>query len=306
MRLSSTVRVAVVRYSLIAGLCGSVFVAFYLGFNALVFKSMFGRYADSIGVFRYDITTIPVKAYSIFWQSGIAYGEARQAFFEKAPLLAPALAICIVTAWLYPGIRRWIVISALLQFLLYLPYGDLLPTGVFRYWNLHYFKWTYPWIFVIAVGQLLLWGRSFAISWKPMAVSAAIVAAGACLSLVPVKIVAVADVRDQAGGAIAINLGREHRVDFIDLPGVTGDFPSVYFGDHRATLDGGREFNRREFRILPLPQGARLLFSRPTTLASIRLRLGPQITLGDSAGIATAYRLEFAFGCRFRRCADQG
>ena len=284
---------------------GVPFVALYFGFNLIVFKNLFGGYANTISEFRYDFTTILEKAYSIFLDSGAMYGETRQALFEKIPLLGIASAICVITAIAYRDIRRWIIVIAAVHVLLYLPYGDLLPTGVFRYYNLHYFKWMYLWIFVIAIGQAMIWVRNFQkeAGWKPLAAAGALILIVGNVSLVPTQVTAIADVRDPEKNTLSVLMSQPRDVDFIDINGLSGGFTDFYFGNHLAVLDATQQVRRREFRLLPIPNGARLLFSRPSQISNLMLAPDPGVKV-LAGGTSSVGQFRFAFACRIHRCVD--
>jgi hypothetical protein len=290
---------------LAAGSSGLIFVVFYFAFNVAVFKSPFGSYVASISQFRYDFTTIFEKAYSIFSNSAALYGEGGQAFFERVPLLGPAFALCIVTAIVHNDVRRWIIICAFLQITMYLPYGDLLPTGVFRYYNLHYFKWLYPWIFVIAAGQAIVWIRSYRSKdgWKPLAVAVAITVIVANIWIVPTHTERVTDAKSVADNTVSITLKQPRDVNFIDIQGLRGGFTDFYFGNHAAVLDGTITINRRDMRLLPIANGARMLFSRTAHFSTLLLKPDPAVKV-DPSGLSTVESFRFAFACRFHDCKD--
>ena len=291
--------------ALVAASAGLPFVALYFGFNLIVFKNLFGGYANAISEFRYDPSTILEKSYSIFLQSGAIYGEDGQAFFEKVPLMGLAFAICAVTAVVCNDIRRWIVLLAFFHILLYMPYGDLLPTGVFRYYNLHYFKWMYPWLFVIAAGQAIIWGRGIfdQRGWIPLTAALLLALIVANISIVPLRIEGTTDARAPANNAVTVTVPRPLDVDFIDITGIAGGFTDLYLINHAAVLDAARPIQRRDFRLLPMPNSARMLFSRPTQLSSVVLTPGAGVKVLDG-GTSSAGQFRFAFACRFHSCSE--
>lgn len=283
---------------------GLVFVILYLLFNLVVFGSFFGVYLGIASRNLYLPADILEKAYSIFVRSGPIYGEYGQAFFEQIPVAAPVLAICIVTMWFVSGLRRWIVLTALLHFMIYLPYGDLLPTGTFRYYNLHYFKWAYPWLAVIAAGQALCWGAGVvrrAGGLKPLAASASILALLLIVDIVPADAEQVRDFRSQETRRVLIRAHQERQADFIDLLGLKGGFAALYLGTHKLSVDG-TPARTGDFRLLPINGGARLLFLRPRTFRELELIVEKEIDLGPPEGVSVINSYSYAFGCRLREC----
>ncbi len=288
-----------------ATLAGLPFVALFFGFNLVVFKNLFGPYANAVAEFRYDPSTLPEKAYSIFLDSGTIYGEAGQAFFEQIPLLGVAFAICAVTAVVRMDIRRWIVVIAFFNILLYLPYGDLLPTGVFRYFNLHYFKWMYPWLFVIAVGQAIAWARGLwkAEGWRPLVAAVLLALIVGSVSVVPTQVTAIPGLRTPEKNTLSLAASEPLDADFIDITGLSGGFTDFYFGNHLAILDAAQPIRRREFRLLPIPNGARMLFSRPAHFSNLVLTPDPGAKV-MAGGTSSVGRFRFTFACRLHNCSD--
>ncbi len=254
-------------------------LAAYLGFNEWMFHSLFGIYGAATLGSGYFPGRIPERLFSFLWDSGAAFAEPGHALFQHFPLFGPILALCLVTLLVVRDVRSWIIATAFFHFLLYLPYGDLLPNGFFRFYNLHYFKWAYPWLAVIAVGQTVHWGRAaLAGRWRglaPLGAAAVVTAVGWAFQLEPANLASVPDLRapDQSVTVVA---PAPRKVEFIDIPGASGSFPDVYFGIHKLTIDG-RPFTG--FRLLPKEAGVRLLLLQPQTMSGAVLRLDPKIKI---------------------------
>jgi hypothetical protein len=291
---------------MVATIGGLIFVSFYLLFNFLTFGSFFGAYLGVASKNPYLAADILEKAYSIFLSSGEIYGERGQAFLERIPAAAPVLAVCIAAIGFLNGIRRWIILTALLHFVIYLPYGDLLPTGIFRYYNLHYFKWAYPWLAVIAAGQTWRWLTGAVTHGKgvpPLAVSAVLLVALLAISIAPVEAERVKDLRSQDESRIIVRVSREWQADFVDLLGVEGGFTDLYFGAHKLRADNAA-IAGGSFRVLPIGGGARLLFLRPLTFTELELSLDQKVRMGPNEGVSIVTSYGYTFGCRFRECSQ--
>jgi hypothetical protein len=269
-----------VQVGLLALVAGLVFVAFFFGFNLLVHHSLLGRYGSAIGA-GYYWDRIPERLFSLLWNSSTAYAEAGHALFERFPLFGPIFALCLTALLVVRDIRFWIVVVAALHLLLYLPYGDLLPNGFFRYMNVHYFKWAYPWLAVIGVGQAAAWGAAARAGSRRaralLGAAAAVTAAGWALQLEPSDVAQIPGV-PTGDGAILVTAPRPRKVEFIDIPGIDGGFVETYFGTHQLWIDGQQAPSNR-FRLLPNDAGVRVLLMEPQVLRQVLLRPDPRLKI---------------------------
>jgi hypothetical protein len=269
---------------LLAAGCAAVFVAFYLGFNEKVHHSLFGIYGAATLGKGYFVDRIPERLFSFLWNSSAAFAEPGNALFERFPLFGPILALCLVTLLTVRDVRFWVVATAFLHFLIYLPYGDLLPNGFFRYYNLHYFKWAYPWLAVIAAGQALIWARAALAGkwrgWAALAAAAAVTLAGWLLQLEPVNLTIAPDSLT-ARSIVSIAVPAPRKVEFVDIPQVHGSFDEIYSGKHQLWVDGRAVSG---FRLIPMSRGARLLLLEPRVMSRVQLRLDPRLAMEPDAG----------------------
>jgi hypothetical protein len=71
-----------------------------------------------------------------------------QGLLLRAPWLVLGLAGFAVAPLCLRGPARWLaaalIVATVAHIVLYLSYTDLLATGIWRYWNIHYLKWLYP------------------------------------------------------------------------------------------------------------------------------------------------------------------
>jgi hypothetical protein len=273
---------------LVAGGAGLVFVALFLGFNLLVHHSLYGAYGSALGK-GYYADRIPERLFSLLWNSATAYAEPGQALFQRFPLFGPIVALCLTTLIVARDVRFWIVAIAAIHLLLYLPYGDLLPNGFFRYYNLHYFKWAYPWLAVIGVGQAVTWGRAALAgsrrAWALLGVAAAIGLIGWSLQVEPSDVAQIPEA-PTGDGAVAVTAPAPRKVEFIDIPSVGGGFLEIYFGVHQVSVDG-RPLPVNRFRLLPAEQGLRVLLMEPQVLKQILLRPDPRLKIEPGPHQAT-------------------
>ncbi len=92
---------------------------------------------------------IGFTAHNPVWRAYVLLIEPRQWFFFGRGLLArmPWLLLGLAgSLWVWRGRGPAALLSTCLlaYCLLFLSYVDLLPTGLWRYFNVHYFKWTLP------------------------------------------------------------------------------------------------------------------------------------------------------------------
>jgi len=103
-----------------------------------------GNYLQVAASHGFLITDLPEKFYSIWFNAQPLYREVRAGLVQRYPWLLLALA---GLGWaLLRGdlLLRTLGVAITVFFILYLPYGDLLPTGMRRFLNVLYFKWTFP------------------------------------------------------------------------------------------------------------------------------------------------------------------
>lgn len=117
----------------------------FFTFNVKVFGSAFGGYfnatTQSNGFFPFEIAK---KTLSLLTDSYTLYLEPNASLLTHYPWLAFSIAGMILSFWRGEIILKILCLAIVLYFSLYAPYGDLLPNGVWRYANIHYFKWMIP------------------------------------------------------------------------------------------------------------------------------------------------------------------
>ena len=266
--------------------------AFFIGFNTLVHGFALGGYVHAGFANGYFIADLGEKFVSIFFDGYTLYLEPKSGLIDHYPwLILALLGICTV---LMTGDRllRLIALAICAQFILYLPYADLLPNGLWRYLNIHYFKWTFPYLALFGwlLGAFLIreWKESkrrFFV-WAGFVVSTGVLLLSLRLQIDLHSSMLSSNVSigsGSSGGMQTISLQiNEPNTDMIDLAGLNGNFTDVYFGEHRLWIDG-REFHRvRDFRVLPAPWGVRLLFIRPINAKLITFQPDPRLHLSDT------------------------
>jgi hypothetical protein len=266
----------------------------FLGFNILVFGSPLGNYlqvASSNGFYPADLME---KFFSIWLDGLILYGEPNSGLTERYPWLFVALAGLFWVLIRGDGALRTVAVAIIFLFVLYLPYGDLLPNGLWRFKNIHYFKWTFP--FMALFAALLIKEAWFA--WREakgrlststflLGIPFLLLSLHLVLDMVPVSTRKTSDQEN-----ILFELPSK-KIDFVDFKGLSGGFSDVYFGSHRLILDGKELTRVRDYRLLPMTWGVRLLFIRP--LSGRSMEFIPDQKLSRQGGILSAQIGNYGF-----------
>ena len=158
---------AVVRYSITAGVGVALGAALLAGSNLLIYGSLRSPYiGESAGWFAWS--DLPEKMVSLISDSATLYAEPGHVLLVRFPWLTLAIgaaAFCLVYGPLW--LKAAVAVSVL-HFTIYSSYRDLLPNGLFRYVNYHYFRWVL-WLFflMIPTASVLAWKRFGPRAWLP-------------------------------------------------------------------------------------------------------------------------------------------
>jgi hypothetical protein len=250
---------------IVGGLIGP---AILFGVNLLIYTGPVSPYVRVFGgndIFSWS--TIGEKFVSLFLDSASLYVEPRHVVFQRFPWMLAALfaiAICLVLgSWLL----RAAALAAVLQVALYVAFDDLLPNGLFRYFNYHYFRWPFWLGFMMLPASVVLVRRRFGKrGWLLAPGVAAGAAVVACLQMSTTETTVETT---STGGRITAVLPTR-RVDFVDFPGLSADWPTSYLPGQNVWLDG-RPLMFIHARFLQTATGTRLLFIRPIHGGTVEL-----------------------------------
>ncbi len=240
----------------------------FLIFNYYVFGTYLGNYfeaATSNGFFPKDLFE---KAVSTFLDSGSLYNVPSESIFAKLKWFAlsvPAIIYYLITG---KPLLRLVIFVILVQLLLYLPYSDLLPSGIWRYRNIHYFKWLIPYITLL----IFLFIKQLHISLKEKRLDNILILS----SFLGVMILCVQfDLKDKGyvfgdinknSQIIKIPLNDFGVVDKINIQGLEGNFETIYFHNQaKLLLDKKLMHGIRDYRFFSQRErgGIDLVFIRP-------------------------------------------
>lgn len=270
--------------------------AIYFVFNKKVFGDPLGGYIQKAKGNGFFVADLPEKFISLWLDGKTLYGVNHSGLTEHYPWLFITLAGVVWLLFRGDALLRVAAFAICLLFILYLPYGDLIPNGLWRYHSIHYFKWTFPFLALFAwllVKQILEGWRSRK-GWV-LPVVLLIVIPSLLLSLhLAINVKQIRGI-SEPGQAMRFELpGGE--VDFIDFKGLNGGVEEIYEGQHRLLLDGSELKRLRDYRLLSIGSNVRLLFIRPVTGRSIEFFPDPSLTRQDLQMAARAGVYRFALG----------
>ncbi len=222
------------------------------------------------------------------------------------PLLPEGTGLAATLPWVAPGIAGMVlavltstrrnpaaVLAAAtiaLHWAIYLAYRDLQPYGLWRFYNVHYFKWTFPF--------LVLWAAQLAAALltrphRRAALAASLATALAC-AWRPVLQDRTPQPTQPEANTIVLPAAALGLKDAADLH-LTGPWKTIYLGDF-TLQSGGRTFhNTDDFKMLPTPRGALLLPLRPLPPGPATLTW-PETVAPGTAPILTTARQAIVFG----------
>lgn len=297
---------ALLRRGVVAGVTGGVVVASYLAFNLIVEHLLFGTYAAAEASNGYLPKELVERILSMFWNAQPLYAGNGDDLFHKFRIFLPILSICAAALFFVRDVRFWVLISIFLCFVLSIPYGDFLPTGFFHTFLLHYFKFAYIWVGVIAAGQIALWlegvtGSRRASSLAALATAVAVLAVAWNIDIQQRNAETAPTVRSAAKGTVTIDVARRRSAQFVDMLGLDGG-PLEFALSPRGLVLDGRAIPPYLFRLYPIPGGGRMVLLRPMTFQHLVLTPGALLKISDGVEPSTVGSVSPVFGCRFVEC----
>ncbi len=188
---------------------------------------------------------------------------------QRLPWVMPGLAGMLAIPFILRGLPRALLglMAAMIvaYCFLFFCYVDLIPPGLWRYNNIHYFKWTLPGL--VLLGMILL--RALAFGPRRPALAAA------------VAVLLLADLR-----VVPRRATEAQPAWMIQIPGPVPGFDEAYFGTITLRDARGPMQPIRDFRALPDQQGWRLVaLNRPFASAVVVGGLGhwPDGPVGPAA-----------------------
>jgi hypothetical protein len=252
----------------------------------LLYLRIYGWHATAYMVHSrtlgFAFSQLPWKTYVLLIEPHpwFPYGVS---LLARCPWLVLALAGIVPALVSLRGPARWtaclLATSSIAYCALFFSYIDLLPSGLWRYENVHYFKWEFPGLALFAWFLI----REFWGARKRLA--------AACL----VATVAVTSVR-----VVAMPVDQEHAARMVQFPGIHLTWEKSYLSTSLTLRDSrGKVVSVTGMRVLPDGEGLRALALR-------REFVGPVRWTQDNAPDADAYhrvprrwgeRVTFGYPC---------
>ena len=194
-----------------------------------------------------------------------------------APGVAGLLYACLTPA---PARAAWrlLTAAALLHLAVYLCYRDLEPGGLWRFYNVHYFKWIFP-VLLLACAAL----------------AAALSRAGSrrramlCMAAVLPLFLLRAEFRPRLRAAsttttdgVALRAGFPSIWNAVFLP-ITGAWWPLYCGNAKLSTEVRTYSNVADFKLFPKDGGALLLPLRPLPASGLHFVPGVQTGIAPAA-----------------------
>ena len=191
-------------------------------------------------------TGLGFTLHDLGWKAYTLLADPRDWFLDGRGLLwrAPWAALApagLVVAWAHGRAAVLLAVLVVLHAVLYLSYVDLLPTGLWRFFNVHYWQWALPGLALLAflaARDLLRWRRAPLFPLAPLAVAASV----PLLLLRPVPV-------EVPAGAPAKMLA---------YAGPPPEFGAAYFTELALRDSAGEMHGFGELRAIPVPGGMRV------------------------------------------------
>jgi len=215
------------------------------------------------------------KAYTVLSDPRAWFLDGRGLLW-RAPYAALALA-GLAVAWAHGRAAALVAALTVVHSVLYLSYADLLPTGLWRFSNAHYWQWALPGLALLAflVGRdLLRWRRAPLFPLAPVAVAASLLLL--CARVEPVEV---------AAGVPAKMLA---------YAGPPPGFDAAYFTELALRDSVGEMRGFGELRAIPVPGGMRVYALRRSFGDDPAWVVPPPGWAGDAAPVR--YGMEWRLG----------
>ena len=244
------------------------------GVPAVLFALLFIRiYGFQASDYMRASREIGFTLYGLGWKAYVVLIDPHDWFGGGEGLIARCPWLVLGLAGLVPALRRpataVLAVTLVLHSVLYLAYVDLLPTGLWRSLNVHYWSWTFPGFALLAV--LLLRDLAEAATRRPAALALAAAVLALCVRIVPAPAA--------AGDAV-------RALDFAAGESLSD---SVYFDPVELRDARGTMHNIRQMRAIRFGTGVRVLaLTRPFEMpVSI-----PDAQVGGAVGMPLAEAIE--------------
>lgn len=285
---------------------GMLTPSLYIYFNEITTGTIMGTYVVKASANGYQVHSLIRKTVSLLFDSSPVYFEKGQALASEFWPLYVALPAIAYIFFRQSLLTKALCLAIVSQVAIYIPYCDLVPNSLFRYYNVHYFKWIFPWLTLFSIYYAYEVSKWRVLNIRAKIGAVAVIAASGGLFLIGLQAHVV--------GSTEVAMVREHRVeivyngaaplDFIDLTGVTGSFQSGFLGSSTLEVDGVPFPQVSKFRLISTAWGVRLILSRTLMVHRLDLQLDPGFSVESSLLTARSGAVSLSFSCRLGSTCD--
>lgn len=269
---------------------GISILGLYVVLHIMIYGFHLSEYTMVSSRLGLNLAIIPFRYFMIFSDPSDFFGSG-VGILNRYPLANIGLFGLVYTTLFW---RQFFGITAAiwLTFSVYLAYVDFLPSGIWTYNNVHYLKWTFPFLALltfVAINHII---RSKQIV-KPLIaalMASPLVILGLSAEQQPFRSVQVISQQE----LFLATLDSTFPIAAIRFDGVNGGYHAIYFGRHTINVDGVVLEHIRDFRLIPNNSSVYLVFNRPRSVQSIRLTLDFGITV-DLTPTATLLHPRWSF-----------
>lgn len=247
------------------GLC--IGLGLFILFNWILSGKFIGGYVQNTASYSgYFPLDIPRRAFFLFLDSDTVFLAPGSSITDKFPWMVLSAAGVLLALFKGNALSKILAATLAWQFFLYSAYGDLTPISMWRWLNVHYFKWMFPYLALFA-WLAIRWTVSpiSLVAWrKSIASIVALALALILISSLRFKVMTAPLEASLVSGDSAHVMFKPHgaRLDFLDVRGISGGFDETYTGSQLMVADGRLLKHGRDFRMLQAPWGVRIQFNR--------------------------------------------
>jgi hypothetical protein len=260
---------------------GFLGVALFVSFNFFVHGSIGGRYFSMAESNGFHIADLFEKTVSLLLDAGTLYNAPTESILFKAKWLALFIPAAIFGLMQGNATIRLILALIGTQWVIYFSFADLLPTGVWRYHNIHYFKWVFPYAGLL----IAVWIKAFPFDiarrkgsqywWISLVLGTLLLTTQLKLQEIAPNEVKATILQDAQGQFLRISSNTTRTIDKISIPHLSGEFQAIYFSTNAKVNAGGVNLSFvRDYRFLPSTEGVDLIFIRPIRTDVVTIHAG--------------------------------
>jgi hypothetical protein len=244
---------------------------FYLTFNKILFGSFFGGYFNVLASGGSSVSFIFDRVYGHLIDASVLFSEADADWVSRLPLLYVAIFIVPLGVFFGPVLIRLISIIILVHIILVYSYADSVPTGQFRYFNIHYMKWLLPILPVIFLYFLREFKLKSFLSMCPLIGCFILVMLSQSIKPNYQKIVPES-VDFNSNKSFILKFAQPKMLSYVEVPGLYAPIGEFNIRQQRVRVNNS-EFlvPLRDVRPTPSQHGMRFLFSKPMYLSSVEI-----------------------------------